>query len=117
MSKTTEQKNISDEDKGAENRHYQRRSVLWPARIRLNSHEITCQVWNLSLGGARVRIDLPVQTGTDVTLYISGRGEFPATVSWNRDNAMGLSFRCSSEKIQEAFADRAHILGLDGEDE
>lgn len=114
MSKT-DSKEITQEGNGEDNRYYQRRSVLWPAKIRVNSHEITCQVWNLSLGGARVRIDLPIQTATDVTLYISGRGEFPATVSWNRGNAMGLSFRCSAAKIQEAFADRAHVLGLDEE--
>lgn len=114
MSKTDMQ-DVTHESNGEDSRYYQRRSVLWPAKLRLNSHEITCQVWNLSLGGARVRIDLPIQTGTDLTLYISGRGEFPATVSWNKDNAMGISFRCSAAKIQEAFADKAHVLGLDEE--
>ncbi len=113
----SKQQDAQEKMTGAENRVFQRRSVLWPAKLRLNSHEITCQVWNLSLGGARVRIDLPVQVGTDMMLYIAGRGELPVTVSWNREDSMGLSFRCSSAKIQETFADRAHILGLDESEE
>ena len=99
-----------------ENRDFRRRSVLWPAKIIIGKHELSCQVWNLSLGGARVRIDLPIQEGTDVTLSVTGRGELAATVAWTREGSLGLDFRVGPDVIKRMFADRLHILGLDYED-
>lgn len=98
---------------GPESRTYRRRSVLWPAKLLIGRHEISCQIWNLSLGGARVRVDLPIQQGTDVILSIEGRGQLSATVIWSENEAMGLDFNVSSSTIKTMFEDRLHILGLD----
>lgn len=99
----------SDEDV----RLYKRRSVLWPAKLLIGRHEISCQIWNLSLGGARVRVDLPIQEGTKLVLSIESRGQLNATVAWSKDEAMGLDFNVPSAKIKRMFEDRLHILGLD----
>ncbi|MBL4639216.1 MAG: PilZ domain-containing protein [Kordiimonadaceae bacterium] len=94
-------------------RLFQRRSVLWPAKLLVGRHTISCQIWNLSLGGARVRVDLPIRDGTDVILAIQGRGELSATVVWVDDEAMGLDFNVPSSTIKKMFEDRLHVLGLD----
>jgi len=99
-----------------ENRYFRRRSVLWPAKILIGKHELACQVWNLSLGGARVRIDLPIQEGTKVTLSVAGRGEMAASVAWSVDGSLGLDFLVSPEVVKRMFKDRLHILGLDDTD-
>lgn len=96
-----------------DSRNFQRRSVLWPAKLVIGRHEISCQIWNLSLGGARVRVDLPIQEGTDLILSIEGRGQLSATVIWVEDEAMGLDFNVPSSTIKRMFEDRLHILGLD----
>jgi hypothetical protein len=101
----------------AENRDFRRRSVLWPGKILIGSHEISCQIWNLSLGGARVRIDLPIQEGTAVKLFVKGRGELPATVIWSREGSLGLEFRTEAGVVRRMFKDRLHVLGLDEADE
>jgi len=100
-----------------ESRYFRRRSVLWPAKIIVGTHELSCQIWNLSLGGARVRMDLPIQEGTDVTLSISDRGELAAKVAWARGGSLGLDFTVSADVIKTMFEDRLHILGLDEEAE
>ena len=96
-----------------DSRSYKRRSVLWPAKLLIGRHKISCQIWNLSLGGARVRVDLPIQEGTDLILSIEGRGELSAVVVWTENEAMGLDFRVPSSTIKRMFEDRLHILGLD----
>lgn len=106
-------KDTGAEKSSPETRVYRRRSVLWPAKLLIGRHEISCQIWNLSLGGARVRVDLPIQQGTDLILSIEGRGQLSATVVWSENEAMGLDFNVSSATIKRMFEDRLHILGLD----
>jgi PilZ domain len=98
-----------------DNRDFRRRSVLWPAKIIVGTHELACQIWNLSLGGARVRIDLPIQEGTDVSLAVEGRGEIAAQVAWSTGGSLGLDFLVGPDAIKRMFEDRLHILGLDAE--
>lgn len=67
----------------------------------------------MSLGGARVRLDMPIKEGSGVTLAIAGRGDIPATVRWFDDNAAGLEFTIPSEEVRILFMDRLQVLGLD----
>jgi len=96
-----------------ENRDFRRRSVLWPGKLVIGKHELTCQVWNLSLGGARVRIDLPIQEGTDLKLNVASRGEIDAVVAWTEDGSLGLDFVSGPDLVRRMFEDRLHVLGLD----
>ncbi|MFC3053721.1 PilZ domain-containing protein [Kordiimonas pumila] len=96
-------------------RHYKRRSVLWPARLIVGKHIIACQIWNLSLGGARIRVDLPLKEGTALVLSVIGRGDIQARVVWVEDEATGLAFDTPADKVKVMFSDRLHILGLDAD--
>jgi len=96
-----------------ENRDFRRRSVLWPGKLAVGKHELSCQVWNLSLGGARVRIDLPIQEGTELKLNVAGRGEIDAVVAWSHDGSLGLDFLTGPDPVRHMFEDRLHVLGLD----
>ncbi|MCJ9429925.1 PilZ domain-containing protein [Kordiimonas marina] len=100
---------------GEENRTHRRRSVLWPAVLTVGRHEFNCQIWNMSLGGARIRVDLPLEHGSSVTLSIAGRDAVPAEVVWHRGDALGVAFRVPPHTIKRMFADRLHVLGLDDE--
>jgi len=97
----------------ADARGHRRRSVLWPAKLEVGQHIFECQIWNMSLGGARVRLDLPIKEGANVTLTIAGRGEIPATVRWFRNNTAGLSFAISSDEVRLLFLDSLQSLGLE----
>jgi len=98
-----------------ENRDFRRRSVLWPAKLLVGKHEFSCQIWNLSLGGARVRIDLPIQEDTRLKLCVADRGEIAAKVAWSRQGSLGLDFTAGPDVIKRMFEDRLHILGLDAD--
>lgn len=121
---TEMQQNISDAEKPAakpaefvggtaDARAHRRRSVLWPAKIEVGRHNFSCQVWNMSLGGARVRLDVPIKEGAGVTLVIAGRGDIPAVVRWSDNNAAGLEFIMPAEEVRLLFMDRLQVLGLD----
>lgn len=98
----------------ADARSYRRRSVLWPARMVVGEHEFRCQVWNMSLGGARIKIDIPIKPGTEILLRVMGRADLPATVQWCDAGAVGLCFTIDPEEVRLLFLDRAQMLGLDG---
>lgn len=111
-------KGISSKERGfvggsADARIHRRRSVLWPARLIVGSHEFRCQVWNMSVGGARIKIDVPLKAGTEVLLKVMGRADLPATIQWCEGEAAGLSFRISADEVRLLFMDRAQTLGLD----
>jgi hypothetical protein len=89
------------------------RSVLWPAKVYVGLHEFSCQISNFSLGGAKVRMDLPLKEGTSVILSIPNRGDIPSTIAWVSNGALGIEFSVSINTIREMFKDRLGILGLE----
>jgi len=114
LNKTAEAEEAQAE--GSDSRRFKRRSVLWPAKIRVGKHELSCQIWNLSLGGARVRVDLPLQDGVEIELVMTGRGEIPATVAWAKGELLGVAFNVGPDVIKRMFEDRLHVLGLSEDD-
>lgn len=97
-------------------RRQPRRSVLWPARLTVGRHEVTCQVWNLSLGGARIRCDLPLRSGSPVSLRLAGQPSLDAFVSWSEGDSLGLQFVDSEDTIKKYLEDRLHAMGMLDED-
>lgn len=97
----------------ADARAHRRRSVLWPATLKVSRHNFPCQIWNMSLGGARVRIDVPLKDGAEVTLVIAGRGDIAAKVCWSDSRAAGLEFAIPPEEVRLLFMDRLQSLGLE----
>ena len=67
----------------------------------------------MSLGGARVRLDLPIKEGASVKLTIAGRGDIPATVRWFRNDTAGLSFAIPADEVRLLFIDSLQSLGLE----
>ncbi|WP_262693495.1 PilZ domain-containing protein [Kordiimonas aquimaris] len=97
----------------ADARAYRRRSVLWPATLKVGQHTFVCQIWNMSLGGARIKMDLPLRDGASVMLVIAGRGDIPACVSWCEDGEAGLEFVIPADEVRILFLDRAQSLGFE----
>jgi len=99
-------------DKGA-GRMLRRRAVLWPAQIIINGHSFTCQIRNLSLGGAKVKLAVPLKEGTIVTLDIPARDiSFRSEVVWQAGDLIGLIFQETPSYIRKCFGTQADILGL-----
>ena len=98
-------------------RQFRRRSVLWPAKLRVGNHEFTAQVWNVSLGGAKLRVDLPIKEGTATAILIPAKGiEIPAEVVWQSGELLGVFFSFDAERVKDIFENSATVLGLDAPD-
>ncbi|WCL54524.1 PilZ domain-containing protein [Gimibacter soli] len=94
-------------------RNFSRRHVLWPAKLEVGKHVFSCQIWNVSLGGARLRIDVPLKEGSEVVLDIPSRGRIPSVVSWSNEQGLGLSFQVGPDRVREMFHSGVAVLGLD----
>ena len=96
----------------SERRNLGRRRLLWLGRLKYGEHAFDCRVFDLSLGGAKVELDLPLKRGTLVTLQIPEVGMMIANVAWARDGQMALAFSEGTAAIRKKLAAKAAKLGL-----
>ncbi|MCH8861849.1 MAG: PilZ domain-containing protein [Proteobacteria bacterium] len=98
--------------KSRERRNLNRRRLLWLGRLKYGEFAFECRVFDLSLGGAKVELDLPLKRGTLVTLQIPEVGIMIANVAWARDGQMALAFSEGTAAIRKKLAAKASKLGL-----
>lgn len=98
--------------KGSDRRILSRRRLLWVGRLKYGEFAFDCRVFDLSLGGAKVELDLPLKRGTLVTLQIPEVGIMIANVAWARDGKMALAFSEGTAAIRKKLAAKAAKLGL-----
>lgn len=90
-------------DKG--NRQFKRASVLWQATLNCGNEPLDCQVYNISAGGAKLRLAEPLTRFTHVQLDGRRFGKIPARVVWHQDDWIGLSFLDAPDKVTQAMSD------------
>ncbi|MGH6912840.1 MAG: PilZ domain-containing protein [Geminicoccales bacterium] len=62
-----------------------------------------CELLDLSLGGARLRIDADLPDDRDVVLQHRVAGLFFASQTWRRGNELGVRFRVASQTREHAL--------------
>ncbi len=87
------------ETDGANRRRFPRTSVLWAGQLMNGSDRTDCLVFNLSAGGARIRVNEPLELDTDCTLRIGQFGEFCGKVVWKAKNLLGISFSTDADEV------------------
>ena len=75
-----------------ERRSYERKNVQWSARRVLPEGALPCSVYDLSLGGARVRLVAQLQKGQKVRLDIEKLASLSAEVVWLGIGMIGIRF-------------------------
>jgi len=75
-----------------ERRAYERRNVQWSARIVLPEGAFACTVYDLSLGGARVRLVAQLQKNQRVRLDLEKIATLNAEVVWLGIGMVGIRF-------------------------
>ena len=101
----------ADEVPVEDRRQHPRRAVLWVGELGLGGATFDCQVWNVSLSGAKLRASLPLGPGTPVDLTLPRFGVLPANVVWRSGNELGLAFS-STEEVRAALGETVGRLGL-----
>ena len=73
-------------------RRHRRKPVLWRATLELPAGSVDCIAFDLSLGGARLRIDAPVPMRQRGRLIIERYGAIEVEVAWQRPGEAGVRF-------------------------
>jgi PilZ domain len=85
-------------------RRFQRKRVVWAARLETASESFECIALDLSLGGARLRLSAPLVQRQRVRITFGRVGALGAEVAWVRPGMIGVRFVDGPEQI-------AKILG------
>lgn len=75
-----------------ERRAFERKNVFWKARVVLPEGAINCVVYDLSMGGARVRLVAQLQKQQRVRLDIDKLSPLNAEVVWLGIGMVGIRF-------------------------
>ncbi|WP_321397715.1 PilZ domain-containing protein [Emcibacter sp.] len=94
-----------------ENRRDRRRQpVLWKSVLTVGEYSFDCIMYNFSLSGARVKLDLPLQKGAETLLDIKSEWQINAKVVWQKDGFIGLSFSQDDTETRVIFGEIADRL-------
>jgi hypothetical protein len=84
-------------------RKYKRKPVLWAAKLETASGRHECITLDLSLGGAKLRVDTPVAPHEQVTLVFDRFGPLRAEVAWVEGGTIGLRFIEEPQRVGHAL--------------
>lgn len=90
-------------------RSFRRRTVIWPATLFVGKHEFKCMLFDVSLGGVRLKLDLPLARGAQVKIKIKSFSKIISTVAWEIDGFLGLEFNGSPEETMAILGDAVPI--------
>ena len=83
----------------AERRETERVDVCLPGSIAIGNHVVDCELVNLSLTGAKLKIGEDFVGGSPAFLRIDELGEFPGEVIWRYNDKVGFAFSWEHEEI------------------
>tara|TARA_B100001939_G_scaffold346997_1_gene367306 strand:+ start:2601 stop:2951 length:351 start_codon:yes stop_codon:yes gene_type:complete len=93
-----------------ERRTRRRQPVLWKSVINVGTYSFDCVVFDVSLGGAKLKFDLPLKPGTLANLVIKDQWSLPATVVWQDEDRMGVKFDYDESRVRVMFGPLAERL-------
>lgn len=91
-------------------RSYKRRTVVWPAVLIVNEYEFKCTLYDISLGGVRLKLDLPLATSAKVKIQIKDFDYTDALVSWHAEGFVGLRFTEDTDYIRNLLGEYSETL-------
>ena len=94
---------MSELAKSVDRQKHPRHATLCPAKLVAGDEEVDCEVLNVSVGGAKIRMCQPVETNSHVRVKIGRLGEFTGRVAWRNGTTLGVEF-------QDEIAEMARIV-------
>ncbi|WP_339863554.1 PilZ domain-containing protein [Paremcibacter congregatus] len=82
-----------------------RQSVLLGAVIEAGDYEFNCKAYNLSLGGVRLKLNLPLALNSMVKTSVKGSDFLQAQVVWVDKGFIGLSFAHSPAEVAKCLGE------------
>lgn len=95
-----------------ERRKVSRQSVLLKSRVSVSNFHFDTVVYDLSLYGAKIKLDLPLDKGTLLMIQIRSSAYIPARIAWSKDKFIGLEFRRPPTKMKTILGSLGDHLSL-----
>lgn len=90
---------------GSDKRRHKRKSGMWKAHVELGQgYRVDCVILDLSDGGAKLMLKLPIATGKVVTVVADSIGARGARVAWSEGDRAGVQFIESSAQVVAAIS-------------
>jgi len=86
-------------------RRDRRKPVIWAARLETEEGTIDCAAFDISVGGAKLRLEAPVALHRPVRLVLDRFGGLKAEPIWRRGNTLGLRFGEPPETVRQMLGD------------
>lgn len=90
-------------------RTFRRQTVVWPAVLTVNDYEFSTTAYDISQGGVRLKLDLPIARGTQVEVKVKDRPFIRGVVMWQASGFIGLNYIDDMSKIKSAIGDLLHL--------
>ncbi|MBT5186126.1 MAG: PilZ domain-containing protein [Kordiimonadaceae bacterium] len=86
-----------------QNRKSKRQNVLLKSKIDVGSYYFDVITYDLSLRGAKIKLDIPLERGAKFNLTIKNNKVLPSKVSWSKDGFLGIEFNYPPETVKNIF--------------
>jgi len=96
---------MSELAKPVDRQRHPRHATLVPGKLISGENEVDCEVLNVSVGGAKIRISEPIETNSHVCVKIRRVGEFNGRVAWRNGTTMGVEFHDELTKLARIVED------------
>ncbi len=84
-------------------RSNKRRTVVWPATLYVGDFEFRSTLYDISLGGLRLKLPLPLANGTESSVKIKNHVTLNTRVVWCAGEFMGLKFCDPVDVVSKAL--------------
>jgi len=87
-----------------ERRNHKRTHVLFLGHLVSGDRSVPGVLFDISAGGARMRLAEPLEPGSAITLRIANRLDFHVEIAWCDGQMFGLKFREAPARIAATMA-------------
>jgi hypothetical protein len=105
---------MSEPAKLTDRQQHPRHSTQCSGKFYADDREVDCEILNISVGGAKVRLAEPVETDSEVRVRIDRVGEFAGRVAWRDGTTLGIEFH---DELSELARIIEELLGGDVSDD
>ncbi len=91
-------------------RRSNRQNVLLKTSVDVGSYNFEATAYDLSLRGAKIKLNLPLERGADFFITLKDLKQIPSRVSWAKNGFMGLEFSYPPEKVKQIFGNLGERL-------
>ncbi len=91
-------------------RSTKRRTVVWPATFYVREYEFRATLYDISIGGIRLKLPLPLAKGTEASIKVKNKVTMNVKVVWCAGEFMGLKFSDPDDIIRSALRELSVVF-------